>query len=394
MRRKRILCLILALLMLISVGCGAQKEKTLEETMTQGEEAPAKGEEQQEETSVETSSEKEEGPITLTDALGRKITLEKRPEKVVAIGPGALRLYLYVADAQKLVGVEDMERQEREGRPYNLAHPELKELPIIGPGGPRNAPDPEKLLEVEPDVIFSMYTGEADSVEKLQEKTGIPVIALSYGEKEVFDPELYKSLELIGEVMGTERGKEVVALMESWKEDLDRRTKDIPEEERPRAYMGAMSMRGAHGIESTSGDFSLFKAIHGRNVVDEAGIKQYVSLDKEKILEFDPEIIFIDGGGYGLVKEDYDKDATFYQGLKAFKEGRVYLHMPYNFYYTNIGIAMADSYYFGKIMYPKAFEDVVIEEKFDEIMKGLLGKPLYKEVSEVYFGGYQKLELK
>ena len=389
MKHKSLLSILLVVLLVFSVGCQAKEEKA-EVATSQEEKAedPVATEEKQE----EKVEEKKDGPFTITDSLGREVHFNSRPQRVVAIGPGALRLYLYVADVNKLVGVEDMERQEKEGRPYNLAYPELRELTIIWPGGPRNAPDPEKLLEVEPDVIFSMYTGEAESVEKLQEKTGIAVVALSYGKKEVFDPELYKSLELIGEVMGTERGKEVVAMMEGWREDLDKRTKDMAEEERPRVYMGGMGMRGAHGIESTTGDFSLFNVIHSRNVVDEAGINQYVSLDKEKILELDPEMIFIDGGGYGLVKEDYDKDPTFYQGLKAFKEGKVYLHMPYNFYYTNIGVAIADSYYFGKMMYPKAFEDVKIEEKFDEIMKGLLGKPLYKEMSDVYFGGYQKVD--
>lgn len=388
MKHKLLLSILLALLLIFSFGCKAEEEKA--EILPSQEE---KVEEKPEEKIEDEQEGKERGSFTIVDALDREISFTSRPQRVVAIGPGALRLYLYVAEVDKLVGVENMERQEKEGRPYHLAYPELRELTVIGPGGPRNAPDPEKLLEVEPDVIFSMYTGEAESVEKLQEKTGIPVVALSYGKKEVFDPELYKSLELIGEVMGTQRGKEVVAMMEAWKEDLDKRTKDIPQEDRPRVYMGGMGTRGAHGIESTTGDFSLFNAIHSRNVVDEVGIHQYVSLDKEKILELDPEIIFIDGGGYALVKEDYDKDPTFYQGLKAFKEGKVYLHMPYNFYYTNIGVAIADSYFFGKTMYPQAFEDVEIKEKFDEIMKGLLGKPLYDEVSEVYYGGYQKIDL-
>ena len=70
-----------------------------------------------------------------------------------------------------------------------MANKKLAELPTVGAGGPGNAPDSEKLLSVKPDVIF-MYNTETSAIDGLQSKTGIPVVALSYGKTEVFDLEL------------------------------------------------------------------------------------------------------------------------------------------------------------------------------------------------------------
>ena len=334
--------------------------------------------------------------MTVTDSLGRTVTVPANAEKFVAIGPGCLRLYCYVGDVSEIVGVEQIEVTNGvTGRPYAMANPELLELPVIGPGGPNNAPDAEKILEVAPDVIFSLYNSDASAVEELHSKTNIPVVALSYGNTEVFDPALNESLELIGKITGNEvRAAEVVQFFNECKEDLDSRTGDIAFEDKPTVYLGAQSSRGTHGIESTRGDFSLFMAVNVRNIVEEAGIHEYIMLDKEKLLELDPNIIFIDGGGLANVQEDYTSSPQFYQGLTAFKTGQVYMQLPYNYYYTNIDIAISNAYYIGSIVYPEKFNDMDIVAKSNEIFKKLLGKELYDQVAAEYYGGFQQLSFK
>ena len=63
------------------------------------------------------------------------------------------------------------------------------------------------------------------------------------------------------------------------------------------------------------------------------------------------------------------------------------------YYYTNIDVALADAYYMGSIIYPKAFDGVDAKEKFNEITKFLLGAELYDDMAKAYFGGYHKVEL-
>lgn len=331
--------------------------------------------------------------ITLTDTLGRQVSINGTAKKIVAIGPGALRLYCYVGTADKVVGIEQMDKDSTSGKPYMMANSSLTSLPAIGPGGPNTSPDAEKILTVKPDVIFNTFATDKAAADNLQTKTGIPVISLSYGQESTFDPDVYNSLKLIGKAIGNDkRADEVVSYMEKCKNDLDTRTKDISKEQMPSTYVGALGMKGSHGIESTQGSYSLFKAIHAKNVVDETGKTGSLMIDKEKLLQWNPDKIFIDGGGLQMVQDDLKKNPQYYSALSAFKNGEIYSQLPYNFYTTNIDTAMADVYYMGKVLYPEKFKDIDAEKKADEIYNFLLAKTLYEQMAKDY-GGFKKLVL-
>jgi len=329
----------------------------------------------------------------ITDLAGRQVEVPIPAKKVVAVGPGALRLVCYVNGADKVVGVENLEKQQPTGRPYILAYPELKNLPTIGQGGPNSTPDAEKLVGVKPDVIFVAYLVDRSQAEELQARTSIPVVVLSYGNQVPFDEDVYKSIRLIGRVTGSEqRAQAVVDYLQRCQEDLRERTKDIPEDRKPAVYVGALGMKGVHGIESTAAKYGPFVAIAARNVVDETGSRGSVMIEKEKLLAWDPDIIFIDEGGLSLVRDDYKKNEQFYQSLKAVKTGRVYGQIPFNYYTTNIDTAIADAYYAGKVIFPDRFQDIDPAKKADEIYRFLLGKPLYQQMAKDY-GGFNKLDL-
>ena len=74
--------------------------------------------------------------VEVTDMAGRQVAVPLDPERIVCIGPGTLRLIVYLQAESKVAGVEDMEKMNPGGRPYWLAHPELADLPRCGPGGP------------------------------------------------------------------------------------------------------------------------------------------------------------------------------------------------------------------------------------------------------------------
>lgn len=333
------------------------------------------------------------GRTTVTDMAGRSVEIELPVERVTAIGPGALRLVCYAGAADMVVGIENMEKQWPTGRPYILAHPELLDLPVIGQGGPDSTPDAEMLVSVEPDVIFAAYLVDAAKADELQSKTGVPVVILSYGELGTFDEDLLRSIELVGEITGNEeRAGEVVDFIENCRDDLARRTEDVPDEGKPSVYVGGLGMKGTHGIESTQGDYPPLAAVNALNVVDETGARGSVMIDKEQLLEWDPDIIFLDEGGLAMVKEDYASNPGFYNSLKAVREGRLYGFLPYNFYTTNVGTAIADAYFMGKVIYPEAFEDVDPAGKADEIYLVLVGERLYDRMAGD-FGGFMEVNL-
>jgi iron complex transport system substrate-binding protein len=334
----------------------------------------------------------------VTDLLGREVSIPATVDGVVAIGPGALRLVVYAGNLDYVVGVEEIEANSSTGRPYMLANPSLAELPVIGQGGPNNAPDPEKILTVTPDVIFSTYATEASTADELQAKTGIPVVVISYGTigfgTTIFGESVQDSLSLIGEITGQEeKAQAAIDFIQQARQDLEGRTADIAEADKPSVYVGGLGARGTHGIESTQGQYALLEVIHTQNVVDETGEGGSVMIDKEKLLDWDPDFIFIDQGGFAAVVEDYQKNSTFYESLSAVQNGQVYGQLPYNYYSTNLDTAIADAYFLGKVLYPAAFADVDPAQKADEIYTALLGQLVYNQMAAA-FGGFGPLTLR
>lgn len=333
------------------------------------------------------------GKLTITDLAGRTVDLNAPAKSVVAIGPGALRVLCYTGNASKVVGVENMDKESQIGRPYLLANPELLALPTIGQGGPDSIPDPEMLMEVDPDVIFAAYLVDGNKANELQAQTGIPVVVLSFGDLGTIDERLYESIELVGRITGEkERAEEVAGYLKEYEDDLDARTREIPDDKKPLVYAGGLGMKGSHGIESTSALFPPFEMINANNPVDETGKSGSVIIDREKLLEWDPEYIFIDEVALGMMKQDYNEKRGFYEMLSAIKDGKLYGYLPFNYYTTNVGTAIADAYFFGKTIFPEAFSDVDPEKKADEIYERLLGKPVYDRMKSEY-GGFMKIDL-
>ena len=328
--------------------------------------------------------------IAVKDMIGRSVEVPKKVERVVCLGPGALRMIVYLNAANMVVGVEDAEKSwPIFGRPYRIAHPEFANLPTIGKGGPTPVPHPEEIVKVKPDVIFATYM-DVQQADNLQEKTGVPVVVLSYGKLATFsNDEIFNSLRLAGKILGkSERAEEVISFIKDTVSDLEKRTEGV---EGKSVYVGGVGYKGQQGIESTECEFPPFVVVNAKNVVDELKKPGHVFIDKEKLLEWNPEIIFIDENGLALVRQDYAKNPDFYNSLQAFKNKEVYGILPFNYYTTNIGTSMADAYYIGKVLYPDRFKDIKPEKKADEIFKFLVGKEVYEEMKKVY-GGFTRLD--
>jgi iron complex transport system substrate-binding protein len=332
--------------------------------------------------------------LHVTDLLDRTVELPGTVEKIVAVGPGALRLVCYAGAADQVVGIEDIEVKKPVQRPYLLANPSLLELPIIGAGGPDSSPDAERILEVAPDVIFTAQIMDRASADDLQATTGIPVVAVNYGDLGTFGEQLFTSIDLVGEVIGaTERTTELVALIRSTMADLGSRTSSVAESDHPSAYVGGLGFKGAHGIESTSPNYPPFSVISAKNIAADLTPKGSVMIDKEQLLQWDPDFIFLDRSGIGLVREDVSKNRSLYEGLTAVKQKRTYSQIPFNNYWTNVETALGNAYYAGAVMYPEQFSDIDPAAKFDEISTAMLGSPMYDALSETYKGGFDSLDL-
>ena len=169
-----------------------------------------------------------------------------------------------------------------------------------------------------PDIIFITYM-DADKADELQQKTGVPVVVLSYGALGNFkNDELYGSLKIAGKILGKDsRAEEVISFINNIQEDLNKRTENIADAQKPVLYVGAIGNKGTHGIDSTEGSYPPFEALNTENIAKTAST-EHIFITKEQLLDWNPEFIFIDEGGLSIVKEDYTKNPEYYNSLDAF----------------------------------------------------------------------------
>ena len=375
---KKSIPLLLAAVMLLGLlaGCGAEPQaaKDMAAPVT---EAAAR------ET---TAASEEAGTRTVTDMAGRQVEIPAEVTRIATLESTA-RVVTYAGAADRIVGLSDMEKEGAAGMPYAYVnHERFADLAGVQPGGPSGEYYDEALAALAPDLIFTIY-GDMDALNTMQQKLGIPVIALAF--QGVFSDSLYEAIQLVGEVMGTqEHADDVVDHMKAWQKDLNDRTKDIPDDQKPTVYAGAVSFRGGHGIEGTIANYPPFQAINAVNVVDETGEKGAVLIDKEKLVVWDPDILFLTPGNMHFVNDDYKLNPDLYNNLSAVKNGKVYSQVSYNYFYTNVELAIADAYYAGSVIYPEQFADVDFAAKAEEIFTVMLGQP-YLEILEAngdFFG--------
>ncbi len=326
----------------------------------------------------------------ITDMLGRKVNVPLNVDKVVGVGPGALRLLVYMDLVDKISGVEDVEM--RPGRPYTFARPELTAKPVIGPymGG-----DSELIVMNNPDVIFMAFSSASDA-DDLQKMTGLPVVGLNSGNLRNARDMLYEAFHLIGEIAGnTERADSLKRFINRQIRDLDSITSASDTSASPKAYIGAVSYRGAHGISSTEAHYTPFSFANAINVAgiiksDESIQPTGTYVDVEKIIQWDSDYLFVDAAGLELVKPDISKGAPLSETLSAVRDGHVYTMMPHNWYATNFENVLINSWYAAKIMYPGLFSDADFQKKAREIYFYMLGKDVYDEMKNFY-NGWEKL---
>ncbi|MFA6223435.1 MAG: iron ABC transporter substrate-binding protein [Desulfomonilaceae bacterium] len=323
--------------------------------------------------------------VTVTDMGKRSVTVPLAPKRIICLSSGTLRLICYLQATDRVVGVEDFEKTRPYARPYIIANAELTKLPRIGPGGPgsiNKEPDLEAVLNVKPDVIFISYM-EPRNADELQKKLDIPVVILTHGRFASFDELVYGSLRVAGKILNKEkRAEEVIDFVENKRLDLASRSKGFDGSQKPSVYVGAVGYKGVQGIESSDASFTPMEWVRARNIAKDISKGEHLFIDKEKLLSLNPSVIFIDGGGLNLVKQDFEKRPEFYKGLRAFKDNKVYALYPFNYYTTNVDTAIADAYTVGKVLYPEKFADVSLPDKADEIYKFLVGKPVYKEMEK------------
>ncbi|ADD68184.1 periplasmic binding protein [Denitrovibrio acetiphilus DSM 12809] len=325
--------------------------------------------------------------VTVEDMAGRSVQTPEKVTKLVAIGPGALRMVVYAGAQDMIVGRELMDGMEQMSfKPYMLSLPDsYKDLPVISSGGSDNMPDIEQIVALAPDVIFAS-SFSIKQMDEIQNKTNIPVVSITYGSTGHTDIRTVKNcLRLVGYLTQTQqRAQEIVNYMAILRKDLLQRTEGVSDK---KVYMASVAYHIARGFNSSDTKHPACCLVGGSNVagiLSERSKGTHTMLQMESILKQQPDYIFYDVTGLEVLKDDYKYISTLLKLFDAVKKERIYVVPPYNWYNSNVENIFVTAYFMGKVMYPEKFADVNIYNIANEIYNVFLQNDSYRTLTESY----------
>lgn len=318
--------------------------------------------------------------ISFTDIAGRRIELEKRPEKIIVAN--YIVNYMLVGGKESLDKVVGMTLDGWEDTRYGeytvftQSFPEMKEIPSIG-GYHDNILNAEKIISLQPDVILmseSQFTENSNVIDTF-EKAGIAVVVLDYHDMK--QENHTKSTEILGMLLGREEiAKEQIDAYTNAIEDVNARIAALPDEEKEKTVYVELGNKGPGEYGNSYNNTMLWGAI-----VNNLGAKNLAAdldaigpLDQEFVLSSNPDIIIIAGSVWSddsngdhmhmgftvdeetaLARLKGFADRTQWAQLDAVKNGNIYAVDHGSL--RNIADYMFTEY-LAKIIYPEEFEDL------------------------------------
>ncbi|MCI2424852.1 ABC transporter substrate-binding protein [Candidatus Acetothermia bacterium] len=212
-------------------------------------------------------------PVTIIDGLGRVVTIEARPERIISLAPSNTEILFALGLEDRVVGVTYL-------CDYPLAALAKEKVGGFFP------PDIERIIVLNPDLILADadYIHAHKFISALEVK-GLTVVALK---AEDLLGILY-NIVLVGRIAGVEREAfTLVAQMHRRIEAVTERVAHLTEEERPNVFW----ITWADPIwTSGSGTFihQLILAAGGRNIF--GNLDGWIMVTLEALIERDPTVI-------------------------------------------------------------------------------------------------------
>ena len=191
MKKKRFLALVLTAVMTAAslAGCASKSGSKSTESG-----APTTATEQTTGTQTQTEENTEEAgvtfPVTVTDQLGREVTIEKEPQKLVSGYYISTSIVIALDLEDKLVGVE---AKAGKRAIYKLAAEDIVNLPSVGTA---KEFDLEGCAALSPDLVI-VPAKLKDKIASMEE-LGLTVIAVNPENNDL----LKEAVELIGRATG------------------------------------------------------------------------------------------------------------------------------------------------------------------------------------------------
>ncbi len=257
------------------------------------------------------------GTVTLTDMLGRKVTMPKTIRRVLALHPIPTGLLALLAP-QAQVAVDSFFQRPGKTRDSLFTSDEsirLGKLPVVDVYF--RHPGAEEILALHPDLVITMIADA--NIEEEQQLTGIPYFAVSKAPTSSYE----NTIRLIGQIVGQKkRADEMADFWANTVQSVQDRAAKAP-------YRPTVLYTGKNGNSlSAPGRNTVFGStldtVGGRSVGDELpaafASKETNTVSLEQILAWNPDVIIASGAS---ARNKIMTDPQWHS-LKAVQAGRVY----------------------------------------------------------------------
>ncbi len=320
------------------------------------------------------SSTSEAKVITVTDAVGRNVTLTCPVKKIVVTDDEVAELIQLLGAADKVVGIEPSIK----ARGY---FPEMANKPITG--SQFRGLNYELIAKLKPDVVILMNVGPVGKIVRELEKIGVKSVVISIRPEKI--PE---TIKLLGKILGKEnRAKKV---LEWWFEKwniLKKHMENVETKKKLKVFVGMGFSPSKKLPTRTWGKFAkwnyILNILNMENIASNR-LEKSGELDLEYIVKENPDIIIV--GDWSDSWLGYTKNTTKYaqemvenivndpvlKSVRAVREGKVFI-----VHYVMLGSfrSVIGAFYLAKIAYPEAFKDINPEDIHREYFEKLLGIP-------------------
>lgn len=160
-------------------------------------------------------------PLTVTDSLGRKLTLEESPRRIISLTPSNTECLFELGAGERVVGVTSF-----------CDYPaEAKEREKIGGFAARTI-SIEAIVALKPDLVLAGDRNQLSVIETL-EQLGVPVLSVKVRGFE----DLYTQLLQLGQILDCEASaQQQVETLKHTVDTVRKRTANIPSAQRLRVY--------------------------------------------------------------------------------------------------------------------------------------------------------------
>lgn len=217
-------------------------------------------------------------PVTITDQLGREVTIESEPETLVSGYYISTSIIIALGLEDKMVGIE---AKADKRNIYKLAAAELIDLPSVGTA---KEFDLEGCAALNPDLV--VLPAKLKDVIPSLEELGISVIAVKPEDDEM----LKEAVEIIAKATNTEdKATELMSYIDKSLEELDNTLEDVEE---PTVYLASNSSLLSTAADEMYQD-TLIENAGGVNVADEIGEGDWAEVSYEQIITWNPDYIIL-----------------------------------------------------------------------------------------------------